>query len=79
EELGLTADFSHQSPVATLWHASWVEVVYQVTIPRLTVRQLTLQATEVAEVALLPISEATARLTGSSTNWTAVVQQALQD
>lgn len=78
EELGITADFTHQSPVATLWHASWVEVVYQVTVPGLTVAQLILQSTEVAAVALLPIPEATARLSGSSTDWAAVVQQARQ-
>lgn len=76
EELGLTADFSSQTPVATLWHSSWVEVVYQLTVPGLTRSQLTLQTTEVATVALLPIAEALTRLAGASTDWAAVVRAA---
>ncbi|MFD1393095.1 NUDIX domain-containing protein [Lacticaseibacillus jixianensis] len=79
EELGLTADFTQESPVATLWHASWVEVVYQVTFPGLTVAQLVLQKSEVAAVALLPLPAATARLAGSDTDWAAVVQRARHD
>lgn len=78
EELGLAHDFAGQQPVTTLWHESWVEVIYQVTLPGLTVAQLTLQTTEIAEVVLLPISEAAARLRSSSTDWAAVVQQARQ-
>lgn len=77
EELGLAADFSTASPVATTWHASWVEVVYRLMCPGLTLDQLTLQKAEVSRVVLVSAAKAGQLLHGQSTDWSRVIQAAL--
>ncbi|WP_461225403.1 NUDIX domain-containing protein [Lacticaseibacillus suihuaensis] len=77
EELGLTVPLTAADCFATTWYRDWVEQSFAVVLPHLLREPLHLQATEVADAALVPAADAVARLTRPNHGgWQAVLDAA---
>lgn len=74
EELGL--EHSLSTPLMTVWHETWFEAIFAINLPKLTLEQLRLQASEVSRVKILSIAAASALLQTASTDWGAIIAQA---